>query len=729
MLSLFWLLLHLFSSAQGMNPLETTVGLLTDLQGQVVSDGEREQRAYETYAHWCKETAAEKAEEVKRITKQKAKLEADIQLASSDIEASTTKIEELGKELSANEQKKTVRIEERAAELQTFQSAEKEMVETIEMLGRAIEVLEKEMQGTQASLVQVTIDTNNLENILLGLGALIDAAGIPPKDTQRLATLLQARQDAADGDGLVAPNPESYDPHSKGIVEVMEDMRDKAEEQLRELREGERNSHGNSELIRQSLVEQGKNLEKDMKDEKSEKAASEEAQATAEGDLSGTVAELETTQQALKDTRDSCLRTASDHETSVAARKEELGVLAKAKKVIQESMLQLQAQQAPVAPGDLQQQGDTSFVQVSSKAMAQVQKHSHVSLLSRQVLNQVKRLAAEQKSQALAQLASRLSSVVRFGISSGSDPFAKVKELIGEMTKRLEAEMSAEAKEKTYCDDEMRKTEEQQHELKDKIDGLSGNSERSQSKSASLKSEVTKLQQEVTTLAMQQADLDASRIECREAFSQSKVDLQKSLEGTRSAIRILRDYYANNDDDAGSAALLQSDDSFAAEMKAPKPPQKYAKSGGAGSSIIGILEVSESDLAKNLAVEETEEAGKQAEYDKLTQQNKKMKFQKEKDMAHRTGEYKALDKSITDVAADYDTESEELAAVEEYFAKVKERCIAKPDSYQTRKENREAEISGLRDALMILMSDGQKGSLLQRGHLRGQPTTSEQAQL
>jgi len=79
---------------------------------------------------------------------------------------------------------------------------------------------------------------------------------------------------------------------------------------------------------------------------------------------------------------------------------------------------------------------------------------------------------------------------------------------------------------------------------------------------------------------------------------------------------------------------------------------------------------------------------------------------------YKVAEYKALDKSITEIASDLDTESEELQAVQEYLAKVQERCIAKPESYEARKERRDAEIKGLRDAQALLMNT----ALVQHGH-------------
>jgi hypothetical protein len=43
-----------------------------------------------------------------------------------------------------------------------------------------------------------------------------------------------------------------------------------------------------------------------------------------------------------------------------------------------------------------------------------------------------------------------------------------------------------------------------------------------------------------------------------------------------------------------------------------------------------------------------------------------------------------------------------LSAVMEYDAKIKERCIAKPESYEERKARRTSEIDGLKQALSIL---------------------------
>merc|ERR550537_1325892 len=91
--------------------------------------------------------------------------------------------------------------------------------------------------------------------------------------------------------------------------------------------------------------------------------------------------------------------------------------------------------------------------------------------------------------------------------------------------------------------------------------------------------------------------------------------------------------------------MLQSDSQLSAFMQQPAPPAGHSKASGAGGSIIGILEVCESDFANNLAKEETQEADAIAEYEKTTQENKVAKTMKEQDVKYWTAEAASLDKT------------------------------------------------------------------------------------
>lgn len=109
---------------------------------------------------------------------------------------------------------------------------------------------------------------------------------------------------------------------------------------------------------------------------------------------------------------------------------------------------------------------------------------------------------------------------------------------------------------------------------------------------------------------------------------------------------------------------------------------------------------------------QTEEDDAQAAYQNELQDSKVSNAEKTQDVTYKTHEYTALDNTVADLGSDHQTTSDELAAVNEYFAKVKDRCVAKPDKYEDRKARREQEIKGLEEAKSILESES--GAFLQK---------------
>merc|ERR1719235_2746923 len=151
--------------------------------------------------------------------------------------------------------------------------------------------------------------------------------------------------------------------------------------------------------------------------------------------------------------------------------------------------------------------------------------------------------------------------------------------------------------------------------------------------------------------------------------------------------------------------MIQAGSDMNSLMKQPAMPEKHTKAGGAGNSIIGILEVCESDFSKNLASETSQEDDAEAAYEKKTQENKVTKTIKDQDVKYNTQEFQTLDKEIAELSGDRETTNSELSAVLDYYEKIKSRCIAQPESYESRKARREAEIQGLKEALAVLQDE------------------------
>jgi len=675
------------------NPLSKVIDLLTSLEAKIVKDGEEEAKAYKEYEEWCDDAAKNTAFEIETAKTNKAKLEATIGKCSSDIEALTSKIEGLAASINSDEGdlKKATLIREK--EHADFLAAEKELMETVDTLDRAIGILEREMAKNPA-LMQV--DSTSFKTLLQSLSTVIDAAALPGSDKKKLVALVQSQSESqsldmdeqqADAEETLmtagAPDPVAYKTHSTSIVDVLEDLKDKADAELSDLRKAETNGAHSYDMLKNSLEASIANGEKSLEEEKAAKGAAEEKKATAEGDLATTVKDLADAEAALAAIQASCMQVAADHEVTLKGRAEELAVLAKAKEILGET-----------TAGAVEE--TYSLLQTAAASRA----GSRADLAHSGVIGLIKKLARKHHSKALQKLASQVEALMQYGAKFGDDPFKKVKGLITSLIDRLMAEAAAEATEKAYCDEQMARTEEKKSELEADIDKLTAKLDESAAASAKLKEQVKELQVELAALAKEQAEMDKIRMEQNAAYLDAKKDLELGLSGVGQALDVLREYY-------GGAALLQAEQ--------PPVPEKHVPAGGAGGGIIGILEVVESDFAANLAKEETQEADAAAEYEKITQENKVTKALQEQDVKYKTQEFKGLDKLIAELTADKDNLSTELAAVLEYYEKIKDRCIAKAETYEERKRRRDAEIAGLKEALSVLSGE----ALLQRDARRG----------
>jgi chromosome segregation ATPase len=289
-----------------------------------------------------------------------------------------------------------------------------------------------------------------------------------------------------------------------------------------------------------------------------------------------------------------------------------------------------------------------------------------------------------------------MAQAMRASSQSGEDPFGKVKGLIRDMIEKLLKEGEADATEKAFCDKEMAETEAKKADKEATIEKLSTKIDAQNAKSAKLKSEVAELEKELAALAKSQAEMDKLRSEEKGAFDTNSAEMEKGIEGVKLALKVLNEYYAKADKSHGAAE-------------------------GAGGGIIGLLEVCESDFTKGLAEMTATEQSSVAEYDRLSKENDISKAMKNQDVKYKVKDSKGLDKDTAEANADRATVQEELDAVNDYYKGIKARCVAKAESYSDKKQRREDEIAGLKEALSIL--DGQ-AVLLQRKAkraLRGKP--------
>jgi len=291
----------------------------------------------------------------------------------------------------------------------------------------------------------------------------------------------------------------------------------------------------------------------------------------------------------------------------------------------------------------------------------------------------VRDLARKHHSSSLAQLASRLAAAVESSAAAagGEDPFKKVKGLIADMIARLEDEADADATHKAFCDKELAENGAKKAEKTAEIEKLSAKIDQMSTHSAKLKEQVAALQTALSELASSQAEMDKVRQDEHAEYVKSKADLEQGLEGVKLALKILREYYAQED-------------------------KAHAAAEGAGSSIIGLLEVIESDLTTGLAGVIATEKSAQAEYESETKENEIEKNAKEQDVKYKSKTAADLDLAVARDSSDRAGVQAELDAVLETLASLDKQCTEVAETYEARKSRREAEIAGLKEALAIL---------------------------
>merc|ERR1719456_1016403 len=370
------------------------------------------------------------------------------------------------------------------------------------------------------------------------------------------------------------------------------------------------------------------------------------------------------------------MNAAEEFELATKSRGEELNALATAKKIIAESTGGAADQSYGL--------NQVSFLQLASGA----------DLAKLEVVRFIRDLARKSNAPALAQLASRISSAMRLGTAAGEDPFAKVKGLITDMIATLESEAEADASQKAYCDKEMSEATAKKDDLTAESDKLSTKIAQKKSASAKLKEEVATLQNELAGMAKAKAEADKLRSEEKAAYEKNSAEMELGIEGVKKALQVLKEYYAKDDKSHGAAE-------------------------GAGSSIIGLLEVCESDFTKGLTEMTAEEQSAAADHEAYSKQDEIDTTAKGQDVKYKTKEAADLDKAVSELSTDLAAVTDELTAVLSGLDKLKEMCVAKAEPYAERKARRESEIAGLKEALQILEGEAALVQVTSKHALRG----------
>eukprot|EP00931_Biecheleriopsis_adriatica_P030466 TRINITY_DN17965_c0_g1_i2.p1 TRINITY_DN17965_c0_g1~~TRINITY_DN17965_c0_g1_i2.p1 ORF type:complete len:401 (-),score=121.21 TRINITY_DN17965_c0_g1_i2:39-1241(-) len=368
---------------------------------------------------------------------------------------------------------------------------------------------------------------------------------------------------------------------------------------------------------------------------------------------------MEQDKESLTELQTDCISKARTFEEDTQARNDEVEAMASAKEMIGQKL-----------------QGSVSFLQVArtSNEVAAARFEDNIAAASA-AARSVRRLAVKMESPSLIELAGRLDYVAadRSQGARAGDPFKKVRGLIEGMIDHLQAEARAEAEHQTFCQREMGVTGTKIEDRQEDVGKLTAKLDKAKSDMARMASEVAQLRKELVELAETQLEMDRVRKEEKALYDKEFKDNNDGMEAVKMAMQELRTFYA-----------------------------KMGDASGRGKRVVSMLEYTTSDMHKRITMLKAKEKESVDAYKKITDDNEIVRATKQQTVDHLTKEITDLQKAIGELSADHAATKEELDALNDYMEKLKDQCIAKPEPYEVRRDRRNNEIKGLKNALAAL---------------------------
>jgi len=632
-------------------PVQKVIQMMNSMLEKGKQEKHGEQVQFAAYKQFCDDTTVEKKRDIEEANSQ-------IEVLSANIEKYTATAGRLKKEIAGHEQDiaawngdVNAGDKVRKIEKTDFDTTHTDYSESVDALQRAIAVLKKQSY-------------DRAQTMLLQLKSL----KLIPADAKRaIDTFLQ---EPDEGLAVSAPEANSYEFQSSGVIDMLEKLLDKFIAERTALLKEEANAKHNWQMMKQDLQASLAQGEQDKTEKSQGKAAALQARADAEGDLKDTTSTRDADKKYLTDLTSLCEQKGSDFESRQQLRAEEIVALEKAIEIISDSAVSGNAQKH--LPTLLQ-----------PNALAQLRSNSANA-------NQARVVSYLQK-QADA-LGSRVLSVLAVRVES--DPFVKVKKMIKDLIVRLMEEANEEAEHKGWCDTELSTNEQTRKEKTSAVETLHAELDE-------LAASIAKLGQDIADLTKAVAELDAAMAEQTKFRQEEKAtnaetvkDSQEAQTAVAQALSVLKEFYAKS----GEATALLQQQPEAPEIFDRPYKGMLAEQGG----VVGMLEVIESDFARLEADTRASEAVAQKQFDKFMEDSQLDKAKKSKDIEHKTAKKQDEEQAVTTKKADLEGTQKELDAALAYFDKLKPSCVDAGVSYEGRVNRRKEEIESLQEALRIL---------------------------
>merc|ERR1719174_2551221 len=322
---------------------------------------------------------------------------------------------------------------------------------------------------------------------------------------------------------VTAPEANAYEFQSSGVIDMLQKLQDKFEDERTDLEKEEANARHSYEMLVQDLGAQIDAATADREAKAQEKATKLQKAAEQKGELSDTTATRDSDQTYLDDLVSQCTQKSNDFESRQSLRTDELAAIDKAIEILSSGAVSGNSEK--YLPSYAQTKVAVSFLQLSSSSTNAAQKR---------VAQFLREKASAINSRVLSALAVKVEE----------DPFVKVKKMIKDLIVRLMEEANEEAEHKGWCETELGTNEQTRKEKTTAVETL-------HSEIDQLEASIAKLTEDISDLTKAVAELDAAmakattiRQEEKKTNEQTIADAQEAQTAVAQALTVLKEFYA-----------------------------------------------------------------------------------------------------------------------------------------------------------------------------------------
>jgi len=704
---------------QKVNPVEKVTSLLEKLRAEIEQDGKDEAAAYDKFACFCKEQADNKQYAIEKFIEQENALKAQIEEKEAKKAQLDSEIVTLKEEIGVLEEEQQKADEIRAEEHGAYSDRAASLAKAIDAMERAIAALQASKTQMKDAHLGYTLLSKYAATIKQSI-ALADTMGLTHNAGKLLALLDQPGKPAA------------YSYHANEVISTLQSLLKNFKQKATQVDNEERETRQTHEMSSGARANTIKAKEK-AKSEKAEMSAQLEADLNVhQTDLQQTEASHAADQNFLDDLTVKCEDKAKAWDQRSSTRTAELTAISEALELLKGDVSKMYGsnnlgllsvrkaaagkrvtplvEQAPVTAAiqEVDEDADDFEQDLNDEPVSFLQlPRPRDTAARKQTIGFLAKKAAMLKSTTLSTLLMK--------IKDAPTPFAKVKQMIQDLVKRLEEEASAEADQKAWCDENMKETTTERDEAQREVESL-------RALITEKNALVSQLTEQIGDLAQEIADLQKAlneETELREDESAKNTKTMEEgkigLEAVEGAIKVLNAFYnpsllqqapAAEGYERFSAENAGSDgktvDDMAPSGEGDFGTEEYGGKSDASKSIIALLEQIKEDFSEN--VDKTGKAEDEAQADYDTFKDESETSIKDKGTLKETKEKEKTEAEldITTAEDDLKKQKELLTAALEELEKLKPVCVETGASWEERTARREQEIEALKEALKIL---------------------------